>query len=68
MVAEGIEFQTGVQVGKDIAMQQLLDFNDAVLLCLGSTWPRDLNIPGMPILFFVSFLLSLFGSLCPAHV
>lgn len=26
--------------------EQLLQDFDAVVLCLGSTWPRDLNIPG----------------------
>ena len=26
--------------------QDLHDEFDAVLLCMGSTWPRDLNIPG----------------------
>ena len=46
LVSEGIEFQTGVTVGKDISARQLLDDFDAVVLCLGSTWPRDLNIPG----------------------
>jgi len=47
LVSEGIEFQTGVTVGKDISARQLLDDFDAVVLCMGSTWPRDLNIPGM---------------------
>jgi len=45
-VSEGIEFQTGVVIGKDITTDQLLDDFDAIVLCLGSTWPRDLNIPG----------------------
>jgi len=49
MVSEGIEFQTGVTIGKDIAAKQLLDDFDAVVLCLGSTWPRDLSIPGQPL-------------------
>lgn len=47
MVAEGIEFVTGVTIGKDITARQLLDDYDAVALCLGSTWPRDLSIPGV---------------------
>jgi len=46
MVSEGIEFQTGVTIGKDISATQLMDDFDAVVLCLGSTWPRDLTIPG----------------------
>ena len=47
LVSEGIEFQTGVCIGRDISATQLLDDFDAVVLCLGSTWPRDLSIPGM---------------------
>ena len=46
MVAEGIEFVTGVTIGKDISARMLIDDFDAVVLCLGSTWPRDINIPG----------------------
>ena len=46
MVAEGIEFQTGVHVGRDKSIRELVSFNDAVVLCVGSTWPRDLKIPG----------------------
>jgi len=46
MVSEGIEFQTGVTIGTDISARQLLDDFDVVVLCLGSTWPRDLTIPG----------------------
>ena len=49
LVSEGIEFQTGVTIGKDISAVQLLDDFDAVALCLGSTWPRDLRIPGTPL-------------------
>lgn len=59
MVAEGIEFQTGVHVGRDVSAKQLLEYNDAVVLCLGSTWPRDLNIPGLiftPLCFASNFL------------
>ena len=58
---EGIIFKTGVMVGKDLTGQQLLEENDAVLLCLGSTWPRDLPIPGRRldgIHFAMSFLES----------
>ncbi|ESO02185.1 hypothetical protein HELRODRAFT_65256 [Helobdella robusta] len=59
MVAEGIEFQTGVHVGKNKSIRELVNFNDAVILCLGSTWPRDLPIPGRHlngIHFAVSYL------------
>ncbi len=46
MAAEGIEFKTGFDIGKEVPAKQLLDENDAVCLCMGSTWPRDLPIPG----------------------
>lgn len=54
MVAEGIEFQTGVHVGRDKSIRELVSFNDAVVLCVGSTWPRDLKIPGW--FFFLQFI------------
>jgi glutamate synthase (NADPH/NADH) small chain len=44
--AEGITFVCNTEIGKDIPAQQLLDGYDAVLLCTGSTRPRDLPIEG----------------------
>nr|WP_144926789.1 glutamate synthase subunit beta [Paenibacillus bovis] len=44
--AEGIEFRTNMEVGKQITVQQLLSEYDSVILCIGSTRPRDLKIPG----------------------
>ena len=46
LAAEGIKFVTNAEVGKDISAQDLYDENDAVLLCMGATRPRDLPIPG----------------------
>jgi glutamate synthase (NADPH) small chain len=46
MVEEGVKFQTNVAIGQTISVQQLRDDFDAVLLCIGSTIPRDLPIPG----------------------
>ena len=46
MAAEGVEFRTGVNIGEDVAAQQLKDESDAMLLCMGATWPRDLPIEG----------------------
>ena len=43
---EGIEFKMNVEVGKDVQAKELMEENDAVLLALGATWPRDLPIPG----------------------
>ncbi|XP_053987028.1 uncharacterized protein LOC128880703 isoform X1 [Hylaeus volcanicus] len=59
LAAEGITFKTGVNVGKDISAKELREQYDAMLLCTGATWPRDLPIPGRQlegIHFAVSFL------------
>ncbi|XP_015600408.1 putative glutamate synthase [NADPH] isoform X3 [Cephus cinctus] len=59
LAAEGIIFKTGVNVGKDISAKELKEQFNAVLLCTGATWPRDLPIPGRHlegIHFAVSFL------------
>jgi hypothetical protein len=46
---EGIDFKCNVEVGsKKMSAKKLLEENDAVVLCLGATWPRDLPIPGKP--------------------
>ena len=45
MKQEGILFKTGVEVGTDISVNALNEY-DAIVLCGGSTIPRDLNIPG----------------------
>ena len=47
MKKEGIVFKTGVEIGKDVKAQELKSENDALLLCMGSTWPRGLPIPGI---------------------
>ena len=46
MEAEGIRFQTNAEVGVNIDPKQLLKEFDALVLCGGSTIPRDLKIPG----------------------
>lgn len=43
---EGIAFKTGVEVGVNLPAKQLQQEYDAVLLCGGSTVPRDLSVPG----------------------
>lgn len=45
MQESGIEFRTNAEVGKNIAVKELEGF-DAVVLCGGSTIPRNLTIPG----------------------
>jgi glutamate synthase (NADPH/NADH) small chain len=42
----GIEFRTGVDVGKDIDASQLQNEYDALLLATGATVPRDLPVAG----------------------
>ncbi|MDD4890171.1 MAG: glutamate synthase subunit beta [Phycisphaerae bacterium] len=44
--AEGVEFQAGVHVGKDISARYLKKLYDAILLTMGAGWPRDLDVPG----------------------
>lgn len=46
MSAEGVTFHTGIHIGVDRAMDDLIDEFDAVLLTGGSEKPRDLPIPG----------------------
>ncbi len=46
MIEEGVKFQTNVNVGETISVEQLKEDFDAVVLCGGSTMPRDLPIPG----------------------
>jgi glutamate synthase (NADPH/NADH) small chain len=46
MVAEGVEFRTGVEVGRTISGEELRANFDAVLLAGGAESPRDLPVPG----------------------
>lgn len=46
MKAEGVVFETGVDVGIDLSPRYLKRTFDAVIIAAGSTVPRDLNIPG----------------------
>jgi glutamate synthase (NADPH/NADH) small chain len=43
---EGVSFQTGVDVGRDLAVSELRQSFDAVLLAMGAETPRDLEVPG----------------------
>lgn len=43
---EGVEFQCGVEIGKDIPSGQLLKDYDAVCIAIGSGVPRDLKVKG----------------------
>ncbi len=46
MEAEGIAFRGGVHAGVDIPAGQLRAEFDALAICIGSTRPRDLPVPG----------------------
>lgn len=46
LVAEGVKFRTGVNVGIDIDARDLLRKYDAVVLANGATQWRDLPVPG----------------------
>jgi glutamate synthase (NADPH/NADH) small chain len=46
MKEEGVAFQTGVNVGKDLSAADLRKSFDAVLLCMGAEQPRDLPVEG----------------------
>lgn len=44
--SEGVEFETGIEVGRDISASYLRKKFDAVVLAGGAMKPRDLPIPG----------------------
>ncbi len=46
MSAEGVEFRTGVEIGIDFPVSGLRRQFDAIVLCCGTPWARDLQIPG----------------------
>jgi glutamate synthase (NADPH/NADH) small chain len=46
LAEEGIDFQTGVDVGTDITGDELRERHDAIVIAIGSTIPRDLPVPG----------------------
>jgi len=59
MEDDGVVFKCNVEVGKDIAADEILRSNDAVILSGGSTIPRNLPIPGRElkgIYFAMDFL------------
>ena len=59
MEQEGVVFETGVDVGKNLRAQKLLKEFDCVLLACGAGQPRDIKVPGREaqgIYFAVDFL------------
>lgn len=66
MQEEGVEFKTGVDVGKDITGEELKKQFDRVILACGASNPRDINVPGRDsgnIFFAVDFLSAVTKSL-----
>ncbi len=59
MAAEGVDFITSTEVGKDYSTDKMLNDFDAIVLCGGATKPRDLPVKGRNltgIYFAVNFL------------
>ncbi len=59
MEEEGVTFVTGTDIGKDRKAEKLLKEYDRVVLCCGSSQPRDITAPGRDakgIYFAVDFL------------
>ena len=46
MAAEGVKFVTGAEVGKNVAVEDLRQEFDAIVLAGGAEHSRDLNVPG----------------------
>ena len=46
LVAEGVEFRFGVDVGGGVEAAELCEHHDAVVLAVGARVPRDLPVPG----------------------
>src|SRR5690349_19035033 len=46
MAAEGVELRTGIEVGTDVPVEDLLAQYDALAMTGGAELPRDLEVPG----------------------
>lgn len=59
VLAKGIDVKTGCEIGKDITFEQLTKEHEAVLIAVGLTLSRSLNIPGVEgpgVLLAIPFL------------
>ncbi len=71
MAAEGINFITSTEVGKDYAVADLKVDYDAVVLCGGATKPRDLPVEGRNLVgvdFAINFLSANTKSLLDSNL
>ncbi|MBN2138889.1 MAG: glutamate synthase subunit beta [Sedimentisphaerales bacterium] len=64
--AEGVEFQTDVDAGRDISAHYLKKMFDCVCLATGAGQPRDLSVPGRDYenVFFAMQYLSRQNRIC----
>jgi glutamate synthase (NADPH) small chain len=46
LIDEGVELRCGVEVGREVSVQELRNGFDAIVLATGSRVPRDLPLPG----------------------
>jgi len=46
MAHEGVIFETGIEVGKDLSIRYLQRSFDAVVITAGAATPRNINVPG----------------------
>ncbi|PKL51791.1 MAG: hypothetical protein CVV37_04620 [Nitrospira bacterium HGW-Nitrospira-1] len=59
VIAKGIEVKTDCEIGKDIKFDELMKKHDAVLIAIGLSQSRSLNIPGVEgpgVLLAIPFL------------
>lgn len=71
MRAEGVTFVTNADVGNNVSADEILSGFDAVVLCCGSSNPRDINAEGRDangIYFAVDFLRSTTKSLLDSNL
>lgn len=71
MEQEGVVFQTGVDVGKDLSAEEIQKQYDAVVLACGSSNPRNINAPGREskgIYYAVEFLKATTKSLINSNL
>lgn len=61
LAAEGVEFQTGLEVGKDVSVNFLKKKFDCLCLAMGAGEPRDLKVSGREyknIIFALDYLTA----------
>jgi formate dehydrogenase beta subunit len=59
VIAKGIEVRTNCEIGRDITMNDIIDKHDSVLMAIGLSESRSLNIPGVEgpgVLLAIPFL------------